>query len=100
MPDPVNRVQIVAYADDVQPTPGAVGNDACVDLEVKVAVRVAGAEGEFAYDGRLDLLYRDWTWRSEKAWFKEPGSLGRVGAYPVGRLPLRLDPLRQGRPRP
>jgi hypothetical protein len=43
----------------VQASPSAGGEDAGVDLEVEVAVRVTGAGGVVPYDGGLELLDGD-----------------------------------------
>jgi hypothetical protein len=56
--DPVERLDAVDDADRVQSTPRAAREDPCVDLHVEVAVRVAGARGVVAHDGRLDHLHR------------------------------------------
>ena len=59
MPDPVDRLDAVHDADRVQPSPRAGGEDAGVDLQVEVAVRVAGPGGVVPHHGGLELLDRD-----------------------------------------
>ena len=58
MPDPVDRLDAVHHADRVQPPPRAGGEDAGVDLQVEVAVRVAGPGGVVPHHRRLELLDR------------------------------------------
>ena len=57
--DPVDGLDAVHDTDRAQSSPTAGGEDASVDLEVEVAVRVTGAGGVVPYDGGLELLDRD-----------------------------------------
>lgn len=54
--DAVERFDGVDDADGVEAPPGAAGEDAGVDLEVQVSVRVAGAGGVVPDERGLDLL--------------------------------------------
>ena len=59
MPDSVQRFDAVAESNRVQATPLVLGEDARVDLEVQVPVRVAGTRGVVADGDGLDPLDRD-----------------------------------------
>ena len=56
--DAVDRGEAVAHPDRVQSPPGAFGEDAGVDLEVQVAVRVTGPGGVVPHHRCLDLGHR------------------------------------------
>ena len=56
VPDPVDGLDAVHDAHRVQSPPGAGGEDAGVDLQVEVAVRVAGPGGVVPHHRRLELL--------------------------------------------
>ena len=59
VPDPVDRLDAVHHADRVQPSPRAGGVDARVDLQVEMAVWVAGAARVVPQHRSLELLDRD-----------------------------------------
>ena len=82
--DPVERLDAVDDADRVQSTPRAAREDACVDLHVEVAVRVAGARGVVTYDGRLDHLHRHLHLSAARP---DPG--GGVLGHPADHLARR-----------
>ncbi len=58
MADAVDRLDRVPEPDRVDAAPATGGADAGADLEVEVAMRVAGAGGVVPDNGRLDLLDR------------------------------------------
>jgi len=58
MPDAVDRLDHVSHAYRVQPPPGAGGEDAGVDLEVQMPVRVAGPRRVMPDHRGLDPLDR------------------------------------------
>ncbi len=88
VPDPVQRLDAVSEADRVQATPLALGEDAGVELEVQVPVRVAGTRGVVADGDRLDPLDRD---LDLPASWSHPG--GGVLGHPADDL-LRVAILR------
>ena len=59
VPDAVDRLDAVHDADRVQPPPPAGGEDAGVDLQVEVTVRVTGPGRVVPHHGGLELLDRD-----------------------------------------
>ena len=59
VPDPVDRLDAVDDTDRVQPSPRSGGEDAGVDLQVQVAVRVTGPGGVVPNHGGLEFLDRD-----------------------------------------
>ena len=56
--DAVDRGEAVAHPDRVQSPPGSFGEDAGVDLDVQVAVRVTGPGGVVPHHGCFDLGHR------------------------------------------
>jgi hypothetical protein len=81
VPDPVDGLQAVAYADGVKPSPLASREDPRVDLEVQVSVGIAGPRREVAYDGGLDLLDRHLYLPPSR-----PDPRRRMGGEPAGDL--------------
>lgn len=79
--DAVDRLDAVDDADGVQSAPRAVGEHARVDLQVEVAVRVAGPGGVVSDDGCLDPLDRHL--HLSTAW---PDASRRVVGDPVDDL--------------
>ena len=59
VPDPVDRLDAVHHADRVQTPPPTPGEDAGVDLQVKVTVRVTRAGGVVPHHRGLEPLHRD-----------------------------------------
>jgi hypothetical protein len=58
VPDSVDGAEEVADADGVQPAPSSGGEDAGVDLQVQMPVRIPGAGGVVRHRDRLQQLER------------------------------------------